>query len=42
VYAQWEGDMVKLATDDGVCTTNVIYLEPDVLAALERFVRSRG
>jgi hypothetical protein len=40
VYAQWEGDMVKLTTEDGVSTTNTIYLEPQVYEALVRFVKN--
>ena len=42
VFAQWEGDMIKLTTEDGVRTTNTIFLEPEVFAALIDFVRSSG
>lgn len=40
VYAEWrmqEGTLV-LTTENGVSITNTIYLEPDVLDALARFI----
>ena len=40
VFGQCEGDMVKLTTEDGVRMTNVIFLEPAVFVALERFVKT--
>lgn len=38
VYASFDGYQIKLRTGDG--NNNVIYLEPPVFAALERFVNS--
>jgi hypothetical protein len=40
VFVEMEGDMVKLSTEDGDSTANVIFLEPEVFANLELFVRS--
>jgi len=38
VYACIEDGMVKLTTEDGITTTNTIYLEPDILAAFMTWV----
>ena len=38
VYAEFDGWFVKLTTENGVATTNKIYLEPSVLKALRLFV----
>lgn len=41
VYAEWEfGDLV-LTTEDGVVVTGKIYLEPNVIVALQDFLASR-
>lgn len=41
VYAESvpERDMVKLYTDNGAAQTNIIWLEPEVIAALKKFLR---
>ena len=38
------GGMLTLTTEDGISTTNVVHLEPDVWAALQRYMapRARG
>jgi hypothetical protein len=38
VYVAIEGGMVKLMTDNGYGPSNTIYLEPEVLDALNRYV----
>ena len=38
VYAEIEHGMVKLMTWNGILTTNTIYLEPEVLLELERYL----
>jgi hypothetical protein len=38
VYADVERGMVKLTTEDGISVTNIIYLEPEVIEALERYL----
>lgn len=35
-YYAFDGDGVELTTSNGVTTTNTIYLEPEVIAALLR------
>ena len=43
VYAEVERGMLKLTTENGIATTNTIYLEPEVLASLLRYVsEARG
>jgi hypothetical protein len=37
VFADVERGMVKLTTEDGIEATNTIYLEPEVMAALQRW-----
>ena len=39
-YAEYDGYGVRLTTENGVETTNSIYLEPEVYAALTAFVKS--
>jgi hypothetical protein len=39
VYVEWVGSMLKLTTSNGLFDTNTIYLEPEVLAAFEDYVR---
>ncbi len=38
VYVEWEFDYLTLTTENGLVTTNRIVLEPDVYAALVRYV----
>jgi len=40
VYADVERGMLKLTTEDGYSATNTIYLEPEVVAALQRYLKS--
>jgi hypothetical protein len=45
VYADFDGFSVVLTTEDGYRATNTIVLEPEVIAALQRFVerlRAKG
>ena len=37
VYADYDGYAVTLTTEDGIRTTNEIYLEPSLLVALGRY-----
>lgn len=37
VYADTDGYGIILTTEDGISTTNTIVLEPEVLAALNRY-----
>ena len=37
VYAEIEDGMVKLTTENGIATTNTIYLEPGVMIQLQKF-----
>jgi hypothetical protein len=38
VFAEVEHDMVKLTTSDGISDTNTIFLEPEVIAELKRYL----
>lgn len=40
VYVEIERGMLKLTTEDGLQTTNTIYLEPAVFNALQRYVEA--
>jgi hypothetical protein len=40
VYADFDGYYVVLTTEDGIKTTNTIYLEPTVTAALEAYLKT--
>ena len=40
VYVEIERGMFKLTTNDGISTTNVIYLEIEVYEALLKYVRA--
>ncbi len=40
VYAEYDGYHLKLTTEDGFSSTNTIYLEPEVLHALEVYIRT--
>lgn len=37
VYVDFDGFSIEILTSDGITKTNSIYLEPDVLAALNRY-----
>ncbi len=39
VYAEFDGWDVVLTTTDGISTTNRICLEPEVLAALDEYLK---
>jgi hypothetical protein len=39
VYADMDSGMLKLTTEDGISTTNVIYLEPEVVLALLEYLK---
>ena len=41
VYVEQRDGMLKLTTEDGISTTNTIYLEPEVYAALVAYVQRR-
>ena len=38
VYVEWNGTHFVLTTENGLETTNTIYLEPEVFTALVQFV----
>lgn len=38
VYAEWDGNRIILTTENGLGPSNVIYLEPEVIAALESYL----
>ena len=40
VYAEWEHGMLKLTTSNGISDTNTIYLEPEVIAALQLYLKA--
>jgi hypothetical protein len=40
VYADVEYGMIKLTTKNGSSTTNTIYLEPEVIEALQQYITS--
>jgi hypothetical protein len=40
VYAEWEGDMLKLTSSDGVEDTNIIFLESALLQGFERYLKA--
>jgi len=42
VYAELEGGMLKLTTEDGIESTNTIYLEPEVFYRLMEYARHQG
>jgi hypothetical protein len=42
VYAELDDGRVLLTTEDGFTTTNAIYLEPEVIAALRRYLEQVG
>lgn len=39
VYAEYNGFSIRLSTETSLGSTNVIFLEPDVLLNLIKFVR---
>jgi hypothetical protein len=46
VYAEWDGYHITLTTENGISTTNTIYLDPNVQVSLakmmEQIVSSGG
>lgn len=42
VYAEFDGFGIVLTTEDGVSVSNMIYLEPDVLRAINRYAGRYG
>ncbi len=40
VYADFDGFNIVLTTEDGISTTNKVYLEPSVCKALLDFINS--
>lgn len=38
IYADFDGYQIVLTTENGLCTTNIVYLEPSVYQALLRYV----
>jgi hypothetical protein len=42
VYADFDGHHVVLTTENGLETTNTIYLVPDVLVALQQFLEGHA
>lgn len=38
VYADHDGNGVVLTTENGLCATNTIYLEPEVIVALQAYM----
>ncbi len=38
VYADFDGHFIVLTTENGICATNTIYLEPAVQVALVEFI----
>ena len=38
VYVEFDGYMVVLTTENGAWTSNIIYLEPEVVQALTAFI----
>ena len=38
VYADFDGYHLVLTTENGIATTNTIYLEPEVTFALRRYI----
>jgi hypothetical protein len=41
VYANAEGDTIVLTTEDGIRVRDRIYLEPEVLQNLEKYIARR-
>lgn len=41
VYAVFDGHAIVLTTENGVCITNTIYVEPQVLEALLAWIERR-
>ncbi len=40
VYAAWDGFAIVLTTEDGISAQNTIYLEPQVVEALQRYIKT--
>ena len=39
VYVEFDGFGIQATTENGIETTNTIYFEPQVLAALDRYLK---
>ena len=37
IYAELDRGMIKLTTENGICVTNTIHLEPEVMKQLQKF-----
>lgn len=42
VYVRTDGFAITLTTENGICATNEIYIEPDVLRALIAYCKRKG
>lgn len=42
LYMNWEGDILVLAAYNGIEVTNVVYLEPEVLASLLQNLKKKN
>ncbi len=42
VYAELENGYLKLTTEDGTRASNIIFLEPSVVAALKRYMEKHN
>jgi len=42
LYAAFDGWQYVLTAEDGIRVTNVVYLNPEVLAALNSFTKHKG
>lgn len=38
VYAEYDGNSIILTTENGISASNTIYMEPEVLSELEKYV----
>lgn len=39
VYVDWDGQMIRLTTENGYGPTNEIFMEPEVLMAFEYYLK---
>lgn len=42
IYCEWVGEMFCLTTENGIETTNTIYLDPEVATAFIRYAALAG
>jgi hypothetical protein len=40
LYADWDGWQIELSASNGIAKTNTVYLEPSVLVAFNRWVKT--